>query len=64
VIDEIIKTVSDQRQWFSYIGAMLFTAKREYYKAEAVSRELEKLGANDFFVHAARLRLLADQVKK
>jgi hypothetical protein len=64
VIDEIMKTVSDQRQWFSYIGAMLFTAKREYYKAEAVSRELEKLGANDFFVHSAKLRLLADTVKK
>jgi hypothetical protein len=59
VVDGILKTVSDQRQWFSYIGAMIFSSKREYYKAEAIARELEKFGANDFFLHAAKLRLLA-----
>ena len=64
VVDSILKTVSDQRQWISYVAALIFSSKREYYKVEAVSRELEKLGNNDFFVHAARLRLLADTVKK
>jgi hypothetical protein len=64
VVDRILKTVSDQRQWFSYVAALIFSTKREYYKVEAVSRELEKLGANDFFVHAAKLQLMADQIKK
>jgi hypothetical protein len=63
VVDGILKTVSDQRQWFSYIGAMIFSSKREYYKAEAIARELEKFGANDFFLHAAKLRLLASMPK-
>jgi hypothetical protein len=63
VVDGIMKTVSDQRQWFSYLGAMIFSSKREYYKAEAIARELEKFGANDFFLHAAKLRLLASMPK-
>jgi hypothetical protein len=64
VVDRILKTVSDQRQWLSYIAAMIFSGKREYYSAEAVARELEKLGANDFFLHSVKLKMLAELTKK
>jgi hypothetical protein len=64
VADRILKTVSDQRQWFSYVAEILFSGKRDYYKAEAVSRELEKLGASDFFLQAAKLSAIASLLKK
>jgi hypothetical protein len=64
VVDRILKTVSDQRQWFSYVASLIFSAKREYYKAEEVARELEKFGANDFFLHSVKLKMLADLMAK
>lgn len=64
VADRILATVSDQRQLFSYLGALLFSSKREYYRAEAVARELEKMGNNDFFLHASKLKLLTGLTKK
>lgn len=64
VVDGILVMLSEQRQWFSHIAAVLFSSKREYYRAEEVSRELEKLGANDFFLHSVKLKMLAELIKK
>ncbi|WP_233875157.1 hypothetical protein [Paraburkholderia adhaesiva] len=55
-IDEILATVSDRRQLFSYMADFLSPSRRQRISQDKLQRELESIANNDLFVKAAALR--------
>ncbi|MGF6603703.1 hypothetical protein P3T23_008457 [Paraburkholderia sp. GAS448] len=55
-IDEVLATVSDRRQLFSYMADFLSLSRRQRISQEKLQRELESIASNDLFVKAAALR--------
>jgi hypothetical protein len=55
-IDEILATVNDRRQLFSYLADFLSPSRRQRISQEKLQRELEGIANNDLFVKAAALR--------
>ncbi|MBB5409395.1 hypothetical protein HDG34_003336 [Paraburkholderia sp. HC6.4b] len=55
-IDEVLATVSNRRQLFSYMADFLSSSRRQRISQEKLQRELESIANNDLFVKAAALR--------
>ena len=55
-VDEILKNMSDRRQFFGVIADMLTTGSRKNRDAKTKQYELERLASNDLFLSAAKFK--------
>jgi hypothetical protein len=59
IVDEYLKAVNDRRQWFDVVWGFFSSSQKKRLSAETLQQELESLVANDLFVKAKELTILA-----